>query len=214
MYPFLDLANAGVYPDSTPVSGTYITKAEPRRFGLRAQRRFATGEQVTISYGENRNVWLLFYYGFVIHRNPYDYFHMGIQRHKKCPKESKYLWLDEQCRYKIYPTEVSRPAFEYILQYFADDKEIELESLETDYLTSKFSYRVLLQTIGNYRDLIASQFVKEEIMPLRKVSKLLKKASDSEWKSAYELIYSMNLTKYAALRKIDRMFIEYLCRDL
>ena len=44
MYPFLDLANAGVYPDSTPVSGTYITKAEPRRFGLRAQRRFATGE--------------------------------------------------------------------------------------------------------------------------------------------------------------------------
>ena len=51
-------------------------------------------------------------------------------------------------------------------------------------------------------------------MPLRKVRSLFRKAEDPEWKSAYELIYATNLTKYAALGKIDRMFIEYLCRDL
>jgi hypothetical protein len=164
IYPAISLVNHGNFVekpgnDYTKPSGTLYYKKPGPHFKMQTQKPFRKGEEILFSYGDKSNIDLLFFYGFVIQRNPFDYFNIMIEKSDiPCHEDSKEN-DDGSCKFYVYPSEACKEAIEHLLRYYYQDPNVKYtseryENAMRDESSEKYFYAAFLNYRFFVRDII------------------------------------------------------------
>jgi hypothetical protein len=194
-------------------SGTLYYKRDEPLFKMQAQKYFNKGEEVVWSYGEKSNADLLFYYGFVIPKNPYDLFYISIEESGiACHLESERL-KNGSCEFVVKPSELNVNAIEHLLRYYYEDENYELKQYvfpirypsadHEDYFHSAFL---------NYRYFVKNEIDNAKAQPLREVRRELEGSVEYPMVVAKQYVEARQLSMYSGLRYADANLLHHYFR--